>query len=102
MHLVVTKVELKPNALPAFQEVFENQVPEFLGQASSWRGAEVSIDRETNTALVVGYWEDANQMREVLASPEHAAVIQELAVHFAGTPEVAITEVTSRIGALAV
>ena len=102
MHIVITKIALKPDAHPAFQELFDSRVPAVLGQNSSWRGAEVSIDRETNTAFVVGYWEDENEMREFLATPEHTAVIQELAVHFAGAPEVAVTEVVSRVGALAV
>lgn len=101
MHLVITKVELKPGAHPAFQELFDNRAPAVLGECRGWRGAEVSIDRGTNTVFAVGYWEDETQMREFLATPEHAALIQELAVHFAGAPEVAITEVASRVGALA-
>ncbi len=102
MHLVITKIELAPDTHRAFQELFDSRVPAVLGQNSSWRGAEVSIDRDTNTAFVVGYWEDENQMRDFLPTPEHAALIQELAVHFAGPPEVTVTEVVSRIGALAV
>lgn len=100
MHLVITKVELKPEAVADFREMFETRVPPFLGQASSWRGAELSIE-EPSTAHIVGYWQDEGEMHDFLTKPEHAALIQELSVHFSGPPEVTFTEVATRIGGLA-
>ena len=40
-------------------------------------------------------------MRDCLASPDHSALIQELAEHFAAVPEVTSTQVVSRVGAIA-
>lgn len=102
MHLVITKLTLKPDrdTHPQFQALFDDRVPPLLGQYPSWQGADVSIERETNT-VVVGYWDDEQEMRNCLASPDHGALMQQLAENFAGAPEVTITETTSRVGALA-
>ncbi len=101
MNLVITTLELKPDALTEFTTTFERDVPQVLGQYPSWRGAELSFDPGNGVACAVGYWADPDQMRDCLESPEHGAVMGKLMPLVAGAPDVKITEVVTHIGALA-
>lgn len=97
MHQVITKVPLVPGRLENVKAFFEAALVDVLSEFSSWRGATLAVDPNTNEIVVVGSWADAEEMRSWLADPRHSDLMAQLAESFAGPPTVFIAEVVTEV-----
>ncbi len=98
MHQVIMKVALVPGSQEKTKTFFETTLLDVLSEFSSWRGATLAVDSETNEIVVVGSWADAEEMRSWLADPRHSDLMGQLAESFAGPPAVTIAEVVTEVG----
>lgn len=97
MHQVITKVALVPGRLGNIKAFFESTLVDVLSEFSSWRGASLAVDPDTNEIVVVGSWADAEEMRSWLADSRHSDLMGQLAESFAGLPAVTIAEVVTEV-----
>lgn len=97
-YIITHTIPFKPGVIDEARKLFEEKVPPLAQRFAGWRGARMTIDRETNTVSTIGTWDDADDMKAFLAQPEFAAAMQGFSQYFAGPPTETITELVTEVG----
>jgi len=97
MYAVVTTVALKPGTADAVAALFRETNPALVQDQEDWQGARMLIDRESDTATVIALWRSAEAYRELAESAAFKETMGRFAPHFAGPPEVSVTEIVAEM-----
>jgi heme-degrading monooxygenase HmoA len=92
MHVVVTTVRVKPGRAEACAELFRATNPDLVRDEPDWLSARMVVDRERDEVMVTAVWRDAESYRRFSRSERFREVMGGFAEHFAGPPEVRITD----------
>lgn len=92
MFIVITKVELKPDTAADCMKLFERTNPNLVRGEPDWLGAQMMIDRMTNTITVLAKWKDESSYRAFSTSSEFQKIMGQFRRFFADPPEVTVNE----------
>jgi quinol monooxygenase YgiN len=98
MHLVMTRVELRPGTSDACAELFRQTNPDLVENEADWLGAQMIFDSETNIVTVLATWRNAESYRKMSASDKFKSTMSDFSRFFAGPPEVSINRVLVEMG----
>ena len=94
MFAVITEVALKPGAGPEVAALFEETNPALVRDQPDWLGAEMLLEPEADTIIVIARWRDPASYRALARSPGLHDTMQRFAAHFAGPSKVRVFETT--------
>ena len=93
MHVVMTRVKLRPGTIGECAELFRQTNPDLVSDEADWLGAQMIFDSETDTVTVLATWRDAESYRRMSASDEFKATMSNFSRFFAAAPEVSVNRV---------
>lgn len=98
MHVVMTRVELRPGTSEECAELFRQTNPDIVEEEADWLGAKMIFDSETNILTVLAIWRDAESYRKMSASDKFKSTMSNFSRFFAGAPEVSVNRVLVNMG----
>ena len=98
MHVVMTRVELRPGTSEECAELFRQTNPDLVEEETDWLGAQMIFDSEANIVTVLAIWRDAESYRKMSASDKFKSTMSKFSQFFAGTPEVSVNRVLVDMG----
>ncbi len=93
MHVVMTRVKLKPGTDKICAELFEETNRALVQDEPDWLGARMIYDQESEIVTVLATWENAESYKRLSASPEFQKTMKRFGELFASPPEVSINNV---------
>lgn len=88
MHMVMTKVRLKPGSTGACIMLFHATNPDLVRNEPDWLGARMVVDRENDTATVMATWRNIASYKAFSKSEPFLAAMGRFGPLFASPPEV--------------
>ncbi len=93
MHVVMTRVKLRPGTSEDCAELFRQTNPALVEDEADWLGAKMIFDSETNIVTVLAIWRDAESYRKMSASEEFKSTMSRFSQFFEAPPEVSVNRV---------
>jgi quinol monooxygenase YgiN len=93
MHVVITTVTLKPDAIDTAAKMFEETYIDLVKVEKHWLGAKFTANRETNTITVITKWTSAEDYEAFRRTERFQATFAKFMEFFAAPPIVMVNEV---------
>ncbi len=93
MFIVMTKVQLQPGKIDTVRDLFAQTNPQLVANQPDWIEAKFTADRTNDQVTVLAYWRSAESYRTFSADETFRQTMSQFAPHFAGPPEITISEV---------
>ena len=93
MHVVITRIKLKPGVYKRCAELFQKTNPDLVSGEPDWLGAQMIFDHETDIVTVLATWQDTNSYKRLNASSEFQQTMREFGEFFASPPEISMNQV---------
>lgn len=93
MHLVVTKVKLKPGSTEACTQLFQETNPDLVRSKPDWLGARMAVDRENDVITVIASWRNVASYEALAKSAAFQVAMAQFARLFASPPEITVNDV---------
>ena len=93
MHVIMTRVQLKPDSIDDVRRLFEETNPALVSEQPNWIKAAFTANRETNQVTVLAFWRNADSYQIFSKSQQFQQTMSQFGQFFAGPPDVTINEV---------
>ena len=93
MHLIVTRVKLKPGAIEQCIQLFEETNPALVKGEPDWLSARMVVDRENDVVTVMATWTDVSSYQTLAESDRFRKTMSEFAPLFASPPDITINDI---------
>jgi quinol monooxygenase YgiN len=93
MHVVMTRIKLKPGVYKRCAELFQKTNPGLVSGEPDWLGARMIFDHETDIVTVLATWRDTDSYKRLNASSEFQQIMREFSEFFASPPEISMNQV---------
>lgn len=90
MYVVMTRVELKPDAQEACARLFEETNPALVEDQTDWLGAHMVFDPASNIVTVLATWRNVASYEKLSASTRFQEVMKQFSALFAAPPEISV------------
>ena len=93
MHVVMTRVPVKPGHFEAVLRLFQETNPGLVSDQDDWLEARFTANPEDGSVTVLAFWRNVESYAAFSSSEAFREVMSRFALHFDGPPEVTINEV---------
>ena len=88
MHVVMTRVKLRPRTAASCAALFKHTNPGLVRDQPDWLGARMIFDEATDVVTVLATWRNVEAYEAMSAQPAYQETMKEFAEFFAAPPEV--------------
>lgn len=92
MHVVMTRVRVKPGSMDACIRLFEASNPALVRNEPDWLGARMVVDRQNDTVTVMATWRNIASYKTLSKSQPFQAAMARFGPLFASQPEITVNE----------